>query len=236
LSNCRHKKIGISFLKVFRTGKSTGHVADLKGSWIVRDVARCGLLVTYVPGQNTASIFTYQAIQIQRTFLSCRIIAQDKCVNGTLLEVRKVKCTLVQALRLCTGRTAHRGSRDIALLFLGHVTRRGEGSASCSGRSLLPAKTRYPLYRRLGGLQDRSEQVRKISPQLRFDPRTVQPVANRYTDYAIRLTKMLELLHNSKRHFSLDSNPNRQNKYYSRSTRLTNIRIRTILQPLNTAH
>jgi len=30
---------------------------------------------------------------------------------------RYVKCTLVQALRLCTGRTAHRGSRGIALLF-----------------------------------------------------------------------------------------------------------------------
>ena len=29
----------------------------------------------------------------------------------------KVKCTIVQALRLCTGRTAHRGSRGIALLF-----------------------------------------------------------------------------------------------------------------------
>jgi len=29
----------------------------------------------------------------------------------------KVKCTLVQALRLCTGRTVHRGSRGIALLF-----------------------------------------------------------------------------------------------------------------------
>ena len=28
-----------------------------------------------------------------------------------------VKCTLVQALRLCTGRTAHRESRGIALLF-----------------------------------------------------------------------------------------------------------------------
>jgi hypothetical protein len=27
------------------------------------------------------------------------------------------KCTLVQALRLCTGRTANRGSRGIALLF-----------------------------------------------------------------------------------------------------------------------
>ena len=29
----------------------------------------------------------------------------------------KVKVTLVQALRLCTGRTANRGSRGIALLF-----------------------------------------------------------------------------------------------------------------------
>jgi len=29
----------------------------------------------------------------------------------------KVKCTLVQALRLCTGRTGHRGSRGIGLLF-----------------------------------------------------------------------------------------------------------------------
>ena len=36
-----------------------------------------------------------------------------------------VKCTLVQALRLCTGRTAHRGSRLTALLFLDHGTRRG---------------------------------------------------------------------------------------------------------------
>jgi hypothetical protein len=34
------------------------------------------------------------------------------------------KCTLVQALRLCTGRTAHRGSRYIALLFLDHGTGR----------------------------------------------------------------------------------------------------------------
>ena len=34
---------------------------------------------------------------------------------------KKVKCTLVQALRLCTGRTAKRGSRGIALSFLDHV-------------------------------------------------------------------------------------------------------------------
>ena len=31
----------------------------------------------------------------------------------------------VQALRLCTGRTAHRASRGIALLVLDHDTKRG---------------------------------------------------------------------------------------------------------------
>ena len=77
---------------------------------------------------------------------------------------RKVKRTLVQTLRLCTGRTAHRGSRGIALLFLDHRTRRGEGSASRPGGSLPSGKTRYSLYRRLGGPQGRSGQVRKISP------------------------------------------------------------------------
>ena len=34
------------------------------------------------------------------------------------VEKVKVKVTLLQALRLCTGRTAHRGSRGIALPFL----------------------------------------------------------------------------------------------------------------------
>jgi len=38
--------------------------------------------------------------------------------NDSLVSIMvKVKCTFVQALRLCTGRTAHRGSRGIALLF-----------------------------------------------------------------------------------------------------------------------
>ena len=43
------------------------------------------------------------------------------------------------------------------------------------------------MYRRLGGPQGRSEQVRKISPPPGFDPRTVPPVPSRYTDYATRL-------------------------------------------------
>jgi len=49
--------------------------------------------------------------------------------------------------------------------------------------ALLPlGKTRYQLYRRLDGPQGRSGQVRKISLSPEFDPRSVQPVAVRYTD------------------------------------------------------
>jgi hypothetical protein len=59
----------------------------------------------------------------------------------------------------------------------------GEGSALRPGRSLPLGKTQYPLYRRLRGPQGRPGQVRKISPPSGFDPRTVQPVASRYTDY-----------------------------------------------------
>jgi len=81
----------------------------------------------------------------------------------------------------------HRGSKDIALLFLDHGTRRGEWSASRPDRSLTPRKIRYPLYRRLGGPQGWSGQVRKTQG---FDPRTVQPVASRYTDYATRTTEL----------------------------------------------
>ena len=60
-----------------------------------------------------------------------------------------VKVTLVQALRLCTGRTAHRGSRRIALLFHDHGTRRGEGSASRPGL-FTPGKDPVPIVQEAG--------------------------------------------------------------------------------------
>ena len=54
-------------------------------------------------------------------------------------------------------------------------------------------KRRYPLYRELGGPQDRCGRVRKISPAPEFDPRTAQPAASGYTDWAIpaHITKLL---------------------------------------------
>jgi hypothetical protein len=56
----------------------------------------------------------------------CPVAVVIKYVHKYEIMVRvKVQCTLVQALRLCTGRTAHKGSRGIALLFLDHSTRSG---------------------------------------------------------------------------------------------------------------
>jgi hypothetical protein len=53
----------------------------------------------------------------------------------------------------------------------------------CHAPAALPlGKTRYSLYRSLGGPQDRSGPARKISTPPELDPRTVQPVASRYTD------------------------------------------------------
>jgi len=61
----------------------------------------------------------------------------------------------------------------------------GVGGQRHAPAALPPGKSRYPLYRGLGGPQGRSGRVRKILPPPGFDPRTVQPLASRYTDWAI---------------------------------------------------
>jgi hypothetical protein len=61
----------------------------------------------------------------------------------------------------------------------------GVGNQHRAPAALPPGKTRYPLYKRLGGPQGRSGRMRKIPPLPEFDPRTVQPVASRYTAWAI---------------------------------------------------
>ena len=59
----------------------------------------------------------------------------------------------------------------------------GEWSAARSGRNLPPGKTRYPLYKRLGGRQGRSERVENLVPT-GIQSQTIQPVVSRYTDWA----------------------------------------------------
>jgi len=63
---------------------------------------------------------------------------------------KKLDCTLVQALRLCTGRTARRGSRGIALLFLDHGTRRGWGVSVTRQPLFTPRKDPVPIVQEAG--------------------------------------------------------------------------------------
>ena len=51
--------------------------------------------------------------------------------------------------------------------------------------SLLLGKTRYPLYRRLGGPQGQSGRVQEILPSPGVNPRTVKAIASRYTDWCV---------------------------------------------------
>ena len=96
--------------------------------------------------------------------------------------MNRFKVHPVQAVRPCTGLTAHRGGRVIALPFHDHGTERGRGISVTLRPLFTPVKTRYPLYMRLRGPQAWSGQVWKISPLPGFELRTVQPVASGYTD------------------------------------------------------
>jgi hypothetical protein len=55
----------------------------------------------------------------------------------------------------------------------------------CLGHFTPLKETQQPLYRKLGWLHGRYGAGRKLSQQPRFDPRTAQPVASRYTDWSI---------------------------------------------------
>jgi hypothetical protein len=61
----------------------------------------------------------------------------------------------------------------------------GVGGQRQAMAALPSRKTQYPLYKRLDGTLYRSGRVRKISPPPEFNPRTVQPVACRYTDWIL---------------------------------------------------
>ena len=79
----------------------------------------------------------------------------EKTVNHKLpvlcsQKVDKGKCTLVQALRLCTGRMAHRGSRGIALPFHDHGTRRGWGVSVTPQLLFTSGKDAVPIVQEAG--------------------------------------------------------------------------------------
>ena len=106
--------------------------------------------------------------------------------------LKKGKVHPVQALRLCTGRTAHRGSISTDLLFPDHGTRRGEGSGSRPGRFY--PRERPSAHCTGGWVGPRAglDGCGKLHPPPGFDPRTVQFVASRYTDWATGSSSMMK--------------------------------------------
>jgi hypothetical protein len=73
------------------------------------------------------------------------------------------------------------GLRYSSILSLTPALDGGELLTPRPGR-FTPGKDPIPIVQVLGGPQGRSGRVPKISPLPGFHPRTVQPVASRYTD------------------------------------------------------
>ena len=92
----------------------------------------------------------------------------------------------------CTGLAAHRGSRDIALLFLDHDTKRAWGVSVTPPPLFIPGNDPVPIVQEggwaPGPVWTGAENLAPPPPD--FDRRTVQPVASRYTDWATRPTKV----------------------------------------------
>jgi len=114
--------------------------------------------------------------------ISC--LAPCLCVQYHKLTEANDTCTIIAQPR--TGHEGPEGEyRYASTLSLTSALDGAGWSIPRLCRSLPPGKTRYPLYKRLGGPHGRYGPVRKISPSPEFDPRTVQPITSRYTDWAI---------------------------------------------------
>ena len=98
-----------------------------------------------------------------------------------ILNKVKVKCTRVQALRLCTGRTDHRGSRSMALPFMIMALEGVRGQ--CHPPAALYLRERPGTHCTGGRVGPKAGLYRcgKSRLQPGFDPRTVQSIESRYT-------------------------------------------------------
>jgi len=90
------------------------------------------------------SVFT----KINIIEVHCQMRELCQCHVWHICVKKKVKCTLVQPLRLRTGRTARRGS--IALPFLDHGTRRARGVSVTPWPHFTPGKDPAPIVQQAG--------------------------------------------------------------------------------------
>ena len=120
----RTNRLATRFLATTSLWES-GDLRHKTGSWLVICVS--------VAGKSSRSQFPIQ------------IMSSEVLSSASLRSKVKVKCTLLQALKLCTGRTAHRGSRGIALLLHDHGTRSGWGVSVTPRPLFTPGKDPVPI-------------------------------------------------------------------------------------------
>ena len=96
----------------------------------------------------------------------------------TFIRCKKFNCDVEQATK------AQRRKRGMALLFF-HFDARWGWVDNATPRLLYPRKDTVSIVLDAGWYQGRCRRMWKISPPQGFDLRTVQPIANLYTDYAI---------------------------------------------------
>ena len=132
-------------MRIKRCFQETGN-DDIKGSHLDQHIRRWQDLVNYVLNLRVGRGFLSR--WATTSFSARTPFHRTGCTE--LWEVKRVKCTLVQALRLCTGRTAHRGSRGIALPFLDHDTRRGWGVSVTPRPLFYPGKDPVPILQEAG--------------------------------------------------------------------------------------
>ena len=98
-----------------------------------------------------------------------------------IIKVKNFKKCKCKAVQLHVSRHAV----DVQVLLNPHSTPalEGDGCPALILGCFNPVKEiRYPSYKRLVGARCRSGWVRKISPPPVFEPRTIQPVATRFTN------------------------------------------------------
>ena len=123
---------------------------------------------------NTKNILFYGFYKEHIGLFGCLTLLEQRRVKAKVLPVQATK-----ALRV--------GRANSSTQFKTSILKMGVGGQRHAPAALPPEKTRYPLYSRLDGPQGRSGRVRKFSPLptgIRY-PRTVQPVASRYSDWAV---------------------------------------------------
>jgi len=91
----------------------------------VKSIVACVLVSNY---RSNAVLHKQQDMPLSQLLTFCAVF----CImyfqgheHPHISFKNKIIFTLVQALRLCTGRKAHRGNKGIAVPFLDHGTRRG---------------------------------------------------------------------------------------------------------------